>query len=471
MNVRLVMSGFAAFVLALASVSATPVAPAPAPPPAQLQPPGAGQMELRPYVRLGIYGLIEVYRNPVIKNGEVVDYGQLVERSRGEYSSGSGTVVTPDGLIVTNHHVLEGLLENDLTYDAPKKLLIKFTPSQMYVGEVDAREPLAPVEDKYIAEPVVWDEDRDVAIVKITKDAKTGLAVNRRDFQYTRVGNPYSIPLLAQLTVLGYPGKGGRTINPSFGPFQGFTFDVDYALDGSIKTSAQIAGGNSGGAALFDNKLVAIPTRVSDKAEKGSDFGYLHPITWAAMSFSYAQLRYNYPVPLLDTAWLESRYNMDESRTMTYLGARIVSGQSQMPVSDATMVVHRQDRTIQQIVQLHKSIGEIKTVLGVQSRIKRGMAEDAVAQAMKLTLQQVRAYKDMNVDLKSMPADVQAWNRGEFFYDYDDSVKDGFVFIIAPRNTPLNITVMKDGFRDFTGTLKPVTTVSADMGRIQILMR
>jgi hypothetical protein len=30
---------------------------------------------------------------------------------------------------------------------------------------------------------------------------------------------------------------------------------------------------------------------------------------------------------------------------------------------------------------------------------------------------------------------------------------------------------MKDGFRDFTGTLKPVTTVSADMGRIQILMR
>lgn len=467
MNIRRATIGLAACVLAVVCVAATgrerpAVIEA-------VQP--QGQMELRPYVRLGVSGLIETYRNPVIKNGEVVDYGQALEKFRGEYSTGSGTVVTPDGLIVTNHHVLEALLENDLTYDSVKKTLIKFTPSQMFVGEVDAREPLAPVVDRYIAEPVVWDEDRDIALVKITKDARTGLAVNRRDFPYTRVGNPYAIPVLAQLTVLGYPGKGGRSINPSNGPFQGFTFDVDYALDGSIKTSAQIAGGNSGGAALYDNRLVAIPTRVSDPKERGSDFGYLHPITWAAMSFSYAQLRFNYQVPLLEPAWLESRYNTDESRTQAYLGGKIVSGQSQMPVADATIVVHRQDRTLTQIVDLHKALGEIRTVSGVQSRLKRGMTEDAVAQAMKLTLQQVRAYRDMNVDMRSMPPDVQAYNRGEFFYDYDDSIKDGFVFIIAPRNTALNVSVMKDGFRDFTGTIRPVSTVSADMGRIAILMR
>ena len=170
-------------------------------------------------------------------------------------------------------------------------------------------------------------------------------------------------------------------------------------------------------------------------------------------------------------AWLESRYNTDESRTQAYLGGKIVSGQSQMPVADATIVVHRQDRTLTQIVDLHKALGEIRTVSGVQSRLKRGMTEDAVAQAMKLTLQQVRAYRDMNVDMRSMPPDVQAYNRGEFFYDYDDSIKDGFVFIIAPRNTALNVSVMKDGFRDFTGTIRPVSTVSADMGRIAILMR
>lgn len=467
MTIRRFATSMAVLACALTSVSARPPAPPVIAESAQPQ----GQMELRPYVRLGVSGLIEVFRNPVIKNGEVVDYGQLIEKVRGEYGSGSGTVITPEGLILTNHHVLEMLLDDDLSYDSAKKLLTRFTPSQMYVGEVDAREPLAPVTDRYIAEPVVWDEDRDIAIVKITKDARTGMAVNRRDFVYTRVGNPYAIPVLAQLTVLGFPGKGGRSINPSHGPFQGFTFDADLALDGSIKTSAQIAGGNSGGAALYENRLVAIPTRVSDPKERGSDFGYLHPVTWAAQSLSYAQLRYGYPVPILETAWLESRYNTDESRVMAYLGGRIVSGQSQMPVADATIVVYRQDRTLQQIVSLHKSIGEIRTVSGVQSRLRRGMTEDQVAQTMKLTLQQVRAYRDMNVDMRSMPADVQAHDRGDFFYDYDDSVKDGFVFIVAPRNTPLNVAVMKDGFRDFTGTIRPVVTVSADMGRIQILMR
>jgi hypothetical protein len=99
------------------------------------------------------------------------------------------------------------------------------------------------------------------------------------------------------------------------------------------------------------------------------------------------------------------------------------------------------------------------------------MTDDQIAQAMKLTVPQVRAYRDMNVDMKAMPADVQAYDNGEFFYDYDDSVKDGFVFIIAPRNTTLSVAVMKDGFRDFNGTLRPVTTVSADMGRIPILMK
>jgi S1-C subfamily serine protease len=429
------------------------------------------QMELRPYVRLGVYGLIEIFKNPVIKDGTVTDYGQLVEKFRGEYSSGSGTVITPDGLIVTNHHVIESLLDDDLTYNSQKKELIRFTPSQMYVGEVDVREPLAPVADRYIAEAVAWDDDRDVALVRIAKDAKTGAPVQRRDFAFARLGNPYAIPVLAQLTVLGFPGKGGRSINPSSGPFQGFTFDVDYAMDGSIKTSAQIAAGNSGGAALYDNKLVAIPTRVSDKAERGSDFGYLHPITWGARVLSYAQLRFNMPVPILETGWLDSRYNTDESRTMSYLGARIVSGQSQMPVTDATMIVHRQDRTLQQIVALHKQIGEIRTVLGVQSRARRGMTDEQIAQAMKLTVPQVRAYRDMNVDMKAMPADVQAYDNGEFFYDYDDSVKDGFVFIVAPRNTTLSVAVVKDGFRDFNGTLRPVTTVSADMGRIAILMK
>jgi hypothetical protein len=101
--------------------------------------------------------------------------------------------------------------------------------------------------------------------------------------------------------------------------------------DGSL--CLEYVGGNSGGAALYDGRLVAIPTRVSLKTDKGSDFGYLHPITWAAQVFAYASLRYGLAVPALDLSWIESSHNTDVARTTSYGGGHIVSGQSRLPVT------------------------------------------------------------------------------------------------------------------------------------------
>jgi S1-C subfamily serine protease len=456
----------AALAVVLALVSAPLVA---RPAPRDDQPPG--QMDMQPYVRLAVTGLIEEYKNAVIKNGEVTDRGTLVDSWRGEWSVGSGTIVTPDGLIVTNYHVLEDMLDPVFEYDETDKILTRFAPSKMLVGMVDARNPLAPVVDKYVAEDVAWLESRDIALVRIATDAKTGDAIKRKDFPYTQVGNPYAIPVLAPLTVFGYPGKGGRSINPSSGPFQGFTFDVSAAMDGSIKTSAQISGGNSGGAALYEGKLVAIPTRVSAKSEKGSDFGYLHPITWAAQVFSYATLRYGMTVPKLQIAWVESSYNTDYARTDSYVGGRIVSGQSKMAVGGATMILFRTDRTLEQIQELRMALSEIRTVKKVQKYLKDGMPEEKVAETMELKVQEVRAYRDMKVDISAMSPDVQAYYDDEFFYDIDDSTKDGFVFLSIPRGKDMKVAILKDGFRDWVGTLKAVTTLEADIGKIQITMR
>ena len=456
----------AAALIAIATLSGAPAAAPPA-----IQTPAAAP-DLRPYVRIALTGVIEWFKDPVVVNGQIKDIGKLTRTERGEYSIGSGTIITADGLVITNYHVIEDSFRPViLDYDEKTKVIVRATPVRMLVGEVDPADPLAPVEDRYVAEPLGWIEERDIALLRLQADAKTGAPLRRRDFAYAPLGNPYGIPVLAPLVVLGYPAKGGRSINPSTGPFQGFTWDVDGAIDGSIKTSAQIAGGNSGGAALYNNQLVAIPTRVSLKEDKGGDFGYLHPISWAAETLAFAKLRWGTAVPPIDTGWLQSRSNTDDSRYMSYLGGVVISGQSKRPIEDATVVVYRPDRTIDQIGQLDLEWSELINAMRIQRLTKEGWTVEQIAERFEFTPAEVRAFQSKSVDVSRLSADLQAYDRGEFFYESIQSLDDGFFFLKVPRGQAVKIAILKEGHRVYDTLLQPVTALDHHAGKIQIFAR
>lgn len=75
------------------------------------------------------------------------------------------------------------------------------------------------------------------------------------------LGNSDLLQLGDALTVLGYPGIGGDTITLTKGYVGGFTPDDKYGDRAFIKTSAAIAGGNSGGLAANDaGDLVGVPS-------------------------------------------------------------------------------------------------------------------------------------------------------------------------------------------------------------------
>ncbi|MEI7987566.1 MAG: serine protease [Chloroflexota bacterium] len=165
-----------------------------------------------------------------------------------ELWNGSGSVITTDGLILTNAHVV--LPEKPYQVDA---LLISFTE----------KEDQAP-KPTYFAEVMQADPDLDVAVLRVTKDVN-GNDVDRARLQLPTVplGSSDDVHIGDSLTIIGYPGIGGMTITLTRGDVAGFTSDAKFGDRAFIKTSATIAGGNSGGlGANNKGQLVGIPTQL-----------------------------------------------------------------------------------------------------------------------------------------------------------------------------------------------------------------
>ncbi|MBN2045339.1 MAG: trypsin-like peptidase domain-containing protein [Anaerolineales bacterium] len=162
--------------------------------------------------------------------------------------TGSGSIISPDGLILTNAHVV--LPDRYFPVDA---LAVAFTLAEDQPPEI-----------QYFAEVLQADAALDIAVIGITADLD-GNPINQADLDlpYVPMGDADDLRLGDGITILGYPGIGGQTITLTRGEVSGFTSEQGRGARAFIKTSATIAGGNSGGlAADSQGYLIGIPTQL-----------------------------------------------------------------------------------------------------------------------------------------------------------------------------------------------------------------
>ena len=162
--------------------------------------------------------------------------------------TGSGSVISPDGLILTNSHVV--LPDRYFPVDA---LAVAFTSAED-----------SPPEIRYFAEVLQADEPLDIAVIRVSTDLNNNpVDPDSLNLLYVPLGDADALRLGDQITVLGYPGIGGQTITLTRGEVSGFTSEAGRGARAFIKTSATIAGGNSGGlAADSEGYLIGIPTQL-----------------------------------------------------------------------------------------------------------------------------------------------------------------------------------------------------------------
>ena len=182
------------------------------------------------------------------------------------YAVGSGTVVSPDGLILTNQHLItpagvdEKLaeLETQLAGEG-KSADLRVDAERFMIAISDGRQLPDP---RYVAQVIAEDSDLDLAVLRIDADERGApLDPETLDLPVLPLGSSDAVNLGEAVHVFGFPAIGSGSLTYTIGIVSGFLFEE--GIDGTawINTDAVTSGGNSGGAAVNDaGQLIGVPT-------------------------------------------------------------------------------------------------------------------------------------------------------------------------------------------------------------------
>lgn len=164
--------------------------------------------------------------------------------------SGSGVIISADGYIVTNNHVIDGA-------------------SKFRVTLHDKRE--------YNAELIGHDPNTDLALLKIDeKNLPFAMVGNSDEVKVGQwvlaVGNPFN---LTSTVTAGIVSAKGRNLNLLRDPRKQ---EAQYTIESFIQTDAAVNPGNSGGALVSaDGKLVGINTAIASQTGQYAGYAFAVP--------------------------------------------------------------------------------------------------------------------------------------------------------------------------------------------------
>lgn len=193
--------------------------------------------------------VVNIYTTQKVRNAYMGDpaleqffdyYGQGQEMSQGASSLGSGVIVSKDGYIVTNAHVIERADEITVAFN-------------------DGRKSRATI--------VGADVESDLAVIKVEMEGLTPLAFRREPIRVgdvaLAIGNPFGVGQTVTQGIISATGRSGL----------GLTTFEDF-----IQTDAAINPGNSGGALVDANgALVGINTVIYSRSGGSMGIGFAIP--------------------------------------------------------------------------------------------------------------------------------------------------------------------------------------------------
>jgi len=268
------------------------------------------------------------FMDPFFRQFFNMPFGQAMPRERVQHSLGSGVIITDDGYIVTNNHVVADADEVHVTLPGSTK--------------------------DYVAKVVGTDPKSDIAVIKIEAEGLPAATMGDSDALKTgdlvfAIGNPFGVGESVSQGIVSALGKDSVGINQ----YENF-----------IQTDAAINPGNSGGA-LVDSRgvLIGINSAIITRSGANNGIGFAIPVNMvkrvATQLIEHGKVDYGYlGVSISDlTPQLQKVYRSGE-------GAVILNVDKDTPAQKAglkrgDLIIRVDDQEIKDASDLKNAIGSI----------------------------------------------------------------------------------------------------------------
>jgi serine protease Do len=298
-------------------------------------------------------------------------------------ASGSGVIISEDGYIVTNNHVIQNA----------DKVEIVLNDKREYQAEVIGRDP-----------------STDLALLKV--DAKNLPFIYYGNSDQVKVGewalavgNPFSLTSTVTAGIISAKGRNINILNEKF------------AIESFIQTDAAVNPGNSGGALVNANgELIGINSAIASNTGSYSGYSFAVPVNIVrkvvADLLEYGEVQRAFIGVVLEdlNAELGKRKDISELKGVYVSGLNAGGAAEESGVKEGDVILKIQDVTVNNVPELQEQIGRYRPGDKVQLTINR------------------------NGDVKELPLILKNKNGDTRLIRYTEAVKDE----LGAEFTPVN---------------------------------
>jgi serine protease Do len=348
--------------------------------------------------------------------------GENQGRPTGE---GSGFVIDPAGVIVTNHHVIEGSDDIEVTFNDGKKLK---------------------------AEVVGRDKETDLAVLRVKPEAPLKAA---------RLGDSDALTVGEWVVALGNPF--GIGLSASSGIVSGRNRDIRSGrFDAFIQTDASINKGKSGGPLFnLNGEVVGINTAILSPTGGSIGIGFAVPISTASRVIDqlvrYGETRRGYlGVRIQDvTPEIVGRLGLDKPRGALIAGVTPDGPAAKAGIKVGDVILSLGGRAIPNSRDLQRSVADAGNDIAVDVVIQRDRKEVK----LKITLGRLEQASTDEGEDEAAP-EVERTGIADAFgatfaeltdelrqtYSIDETVKGSLVVVSVTKDSPLAAAQIAPGF-------------------------